>query len=403
MFKRIGPYHRARLNAAAREMDLLAIECSSVDRVYRWKPVEGGDFRRVTLFRDDDVATKSPDAIMKKLRSVLEAEVPEVIAIPGWSSPSALAGLLLSREYRIPAVMMSDSTAKDAPRRFFPELVKRRLLRLCGAALVAGTPHGAYLADLGFPADRTFYGYDVVDNEHFVRGSAIAHEDEGRFRKQYSLPDRYFLASARFIPKKNLPSLLLAYRQFRRAWDGEEIHLVILGDGELRGELLGHIEKLNLSTSVRLPGFGQYEDLPIYYGLATAFIHSSTVEQWGLVVNEAMAAGLPVLVSDRCGCAEDLVLDGANGYRFPPDDPAALASSMLRVVGDERTRLEMGNRSREIVAQWGLERFSSGLREAARVAISGPKPTALPWPDRVFLQSLMRKRIPMTPATTVRR
>ena len=99
----------------------------------------------------------------------------------------------------------------------------------------------------------------------------------------------------------------------------------------------------DLAGDVILAGFKQYDELPAYYGLASAFVHASTTEQWGLVVNEAMASGLPVLVSDRCGCAPDLVEDGVNGFTFDPYDVEALAGLMQRVAAmtDER-RQAMG-------------------------------------------------------------
>src|SRR5207244_4064698 len=102
---------------------------------------------------------------------------------------------------------------------------------------------------------------------------------------------------------KNLPRLLEAFAGYRRLAGDAAWELVLLGDGPLRPELVALLKDLELDGHVLLPGFKQYDELPAYYGLAGAFIHASTTEQWGLVVNEAMASGLPVLVSDRCGCA----------------------------------------------------------------------------------------------------
>src|SRR5208337_5127598 len=83
--------------------------------------------------------------------------------------------------------------------------------------------------------------------------------------------------------------------------------------------------------AAHLPGFKQYEELPAYYGLAGAFVHASTAEQWGLVANEAMASGLPVLVSNRCGCATELVEEGRNGFAFDPENVEQLAGFMRRL------------------------------------------------------------------------
>ena len=144
-------------------------------------------------------------------------------------------------------------------------------------------------------------------------------------RQRLGLPERYFLASARFIEKKNLSGLLHAYAAYRRATPDDPWSLVVLGDGELRPELERLRGELGLDDVVSFPGYRSYQELPAYYGLASCFVHASTTEQWGLVVNEAMAAGLPVLVSNRCGCAanlvqEDGVQEGGNGFTSRSDE-----------------------------------------------------------------------------------
>ena len=132
--------------------------------------------------------------------------------------------------------------------------------------------------------------------------------------------------------------MLEAYALYRARTADDHWRLVITGDGKLRPSLMRRIDELGMAGDVLLPGFKQYDELPIYYGLASAFVHASTTEQWGLVVNEAMAAGLPVLVSNRCGCAPDLVQDGVNGFTFDPYDVDRLAELMLKVSSGECDR-----------------------------------------------------------------
>jgi glycosyltransferase involved in cell wall biosynthesis len=142
---------------------------------------------------------------------------------------------------------------------------------------------------------------------------------------------------------------------------------------------------------VLLPGFKQYPDLPAYYGLASAFIHASTTEQWGLVVNEAMASGLPVLVSNRCGCAQDLVREGVNGFTFDPYNVEEMANVMLRLTETPKHRLtEMGDASRQLISAWGPERFARGLHDAAETALKNPPPIATVY-DRLLLMALIYK------------
>ena len=107
-----------------------------------------------------------------------------------------------------------------------------------------------------------------------------------------------------------------------------------------------------------------------------AFIHASTTEQWGLVVNEAMAAGLPVLVSERCGCAPDLVAPGFNGFLFDPEDVNSITDAMIEIADGSHDPRAMGRNSQEIVARWSLARFAEGLNGAVEAALRAPVPSA---------------------------
>jgi glycosyltransferase involved in cell wall biosynthesis len=144
---------------------------------------------------------------------------------------------------------------------------------------------------------------------------------------------------------------------------------VLLGDGPLRETLNAQLSTLNLHPYVHLPGFKRYDELPVYYALANAFVHASTTEQWGLVVNEAVASGLPVIVSDRCGCVPELV--NGNGFTFDPLDEHQLASLLLQMAllpEDERKRL--AEASCKIAENFTPVRFADGLERAATKAVN---------------------------------
>jgi 1,2-diacylglycerol 3-alpha-glucosyltransferase len=274
---------------------------------------------------------------------------------------------------------MSESAREDEHRTWWKEFIKRQIVDLYSAAHVGGRRHIEYLVELGMPRDRIFTGYDVVDNAYFerrafeIRNSNPPQADE--IREKHGLPENYFLASARFIEKKNLPRLIRAYAEYREKpeltgsapWD-----LVLLGDGPLRETLNSQLSTLNLHANVHLPGFKAYNELPVYYAFAKAFVHASTTEQWGLVVNEAVASGLPVIVSDRCGCVPELVQ--GNGFTFDPFDEHELAERLLRLASltdDERKRL--GDVGCKIAANFGSDRFGEGLEQAAQLVITRPR------------------------------
>jgi len=483
LFRRLGPYHHARLNAAGKMMEIFGVEACGMDDTYAWEKVEGAtSFTRMTL-TDRHVEDRSwRRELRRQMWQALGRIKPRAVVVPGWSYTDALSALSWCLQTNTPVVIMSESTEWDEPRLPWKEWMKRRLVRLCSAALAGGTPHRDYLVRLGMPAERVFLGYDAVENEHFACGAKEVRGQRsevrvkpqsgnaassgpvvsgpvvrGQFsalRARYGLPEKYFLASARFVEKKNLPRLLEAYALYRQKaestkqkGEGTEAEkqkaenknkfqlsefqlsafkndlcpptsvpwsLVLLGDGPLRSTLNSQLSTLNLQHSVLLPGFKQYDELPVYYALASAFVHASTTEQWGLVVNEAMASGLPVLVSNRCGCAQDLVKDGVNGFTFDPVNVEQLAALMLRLTettehGSPTTRAgttdhglrttqpktevnleDMGKASREIISNWGPERFASGLKSAVKKALEvGPKRAGIT--DRLLLRVLLAR------------
>ena len=265
-------------------------------------------------------------------------------------------------------------------RRGVKEWCKRQVVPLYSAALVAGTPQTAYVVRLGMPRESCFTGYNVVDNDSFAR-SAHEARARGAAGKPSFLPDNYFLVVARFIDEKNFPGLIEAYATYRRMACGTGAepapwHLVLVGDGPLRPVIEGLVRQHSLGGSVHLSGFKQYNDLPIFYAFAGALILPSVSETWGLVVNEAMASGLPVLVSSHCGCARDLVAEGRNGFTFNPRNPRELADRMLRFSSGQEDLAAMGRASREIIGHWPLEAFSRGLAQAVEKACGLPQKKA---------------------------
>jgi glycosyltransferase involved in cell wall biosynthesis len=388
LFERLGPYHFARLKAANELCQLHAIEFFSVDDTYAWDVVsEKAGFSRTTLFTDSGVEKKSTFKILEALKNAFAFIEPEVVAIPGWSGRPAFSALALCRKMRIPAIAMSASTEQDQVRHWWKELIKKRVTGSFSAALVGGRPQADYMYKLGMPSGRIFHGYDVVDNDYFSKGALRARENSALLRGRYNLPENYFLGSHRFIDKKNIDRLIRAYAGYRAHAGSGAWKLVLLGDGELRLRIEGLIAKLGIDEDVILPGFKQYADLPVYYGLAKAYVQASTTEQWGLVVNEAMASGLPVLVSSRCGCATDLVREGLNGFTFNPYEVNQITGRLIKISSSDVDLTAMGRASRDIISEWTPETFAENLILAAKAALSAPqKRFALS--DKFILQAL---------------
>jgi glycosyltransferase involved in cell wall biosynthesis len=259
---------------------------------------------------------------------------------------------------------MSESKSDDRPRARWKEWGKRVVLKRFHAALVGGRAHAAYLCELGFPAGHIHLGYDAVDNEHFHSGAAAARDQAETLREALRLPQQYFLASTRLLRRKNVDGLLRAYALYRRRSAAPPWGLVVLGRGEEEARLRS-IERELRVEGVTWPGFVQYPQLPAYYGLASAFVHPAKREAWGLVVNEAAASGLPLIVSKAAGAAGELVQEGRNGLSFDPQDDHQLADALVRIASaTPHRRAEMGRISHATIRDWGPERFASGLLAA---------------------------------------
>jgi glycosyltransferase involved in cell wall biosynthesis len=332
-------------------------------------------YHKVSLFPEATAHCPGNAKLKQAFWAALEQARPDVVAVNGWNNFGSLIAANCCVRHRIPMVVMSESSSQDEPRTWWKEAIKQRIAGLYSAALVGGQRHVEYLAELGMPRERIFTGYDVVDNDYFGRRTAEIRNSKFEIRNKRGLPENYFLASARFIEKKNLSTLIEAYAEYRRRsevaakvpWD-----LVVLGDGPLRETLNSQLSTLNLNEQVHLPGFKPYDELPVYYALANAFVHASTTEQWGLVVNEAIASGLPVIVSNRCGCAPELV--NGNGFTFDPSNEDELATRLLEMASlSDQERKHLGDDSYRIAANFAPERFGEGLERAVSVAMGVPQ------------------------------
>jgi glycosyltransferase involved in cell wall biosynthesis len=362
IFANYGPYHIARLGAAshlsqAYSQSVIGIELARQEKEYPWHTtVNALPFKLYSVTTEQPLEEISSPTLCIQLWQLLNQLAPDAVAIAGYSRPPMLTALLWCRQRGKPAILMSDSTEYDFTRNPLKEIVKRSIVKRFDAALVGGKPHTRYLIKLGMVPEAIFPGYDVVGNDVF-------HPD-----KTHSLAPPlntpYFLSINRFIPKKNLSFLISAYAQYREIAGNSTWDLVLCGDGELRSDIERQIQELNLQIRTHLPGFLQQNDLLPYFAHARCFIHASIQEQWGLVVNEAMAAGLPVLVSDRCGCFEDLVIDGVNGFGFDPENQEQLTNLMLKMSSGEVDLDAMGQAALDHIQKYSPDYFAQGLKQA---------------------------------------
>jgi len=399
-WRSLGPYHVARAEATAalfeqRGAKTVAMELCDGDEMHQWRV----DRSRSRV----EIRTVAPGVRLfnhlpswgKEVVRQLDELRPCCVAVAGYSRPEERAAIRWANRNGAVAVLMSETKWDDRPRRWWRRAYAARVMRRVDACLVSGGASGEYFVSLGMPREMIFRQYGAVDNDYFARtvaeirrgepelcraGAEISPDENGRSRGGRPC----FMACGRLVEvRKNLVRLLLAYQSYRDKLGQEPWDLVICGDGPDRGLLEGVVAERRIE-GVEFAGFCQVDALARHYARASCFIHPAMNEAWGLVVNEAMAAGLPVLVSRRCGCAYDLVHEGRNGWTFNPYDIEELAELMLRMSSMSPDKLAaQGSASQQIVARFGPERFAEGLAQAIDAVERLRKPGGNRWESQL--------------------
>src|SRR5881628_694838 len=187
VFHHIGPYHHARLNAAADRLSVTGFEWSAkADDA--WGGAESpARYHKISLFAEAIDHRPGKTKLRRAFLSALEQANPDVVAVNGWNNFGSLVAADCCVRRGIPMVVMSESAQQDEPRTWWKEMIKRRVVGVYSAALVGGQRHVEYLVELGMPRDRIFTGYDVVDNAYFRRSAEEVRSHKPDVRKQYGL------------------------------------------------------------------------------------------------------------------------------------------------------------------------------------------------------------------------
>lgn len=295
--------------------------------------------------------------------SALSAADPDVILCGGYSYIASWQALVWARIHSVPLFLWSESNLQDV-RSGQPlvEFLKKEFLTRCSGFVVPGKSAREYLISQKIKDSLIFTAPNAVDNDLFAGAAAGSRQNAARLRKELNLPDRYFLFVGRFVPEKGAFDLLSAYAKLD-AQVRSEVGLVFVGDGVSRRQMEEQASSIS-PGAIRLAGFAQREQLAAYYGLAEALILPTYTDPWGLVVNEAMACGLPVIVSRVAGCAADLVRDNWNGWLISPRDIQSFAAVLDRLATQPDLRATMGANSTEHIAQYSAEAWSAGIARA---------------------------------------
>ncbi len=307
--------------------------------------------------------------IGRRLRDILVKEAPDVIFTPGYIGIPTWVCLEWAARNSCVSVLMFETLEHDRPRGWVKEALKKLLLTRYRAAITGGRQGAIYLEKLGMKRSQIVTGYDAVDNDVFASMAALARSNSTVVLDRLGLPPRFFLAVGRMIPKKGFLSLLQAYALYKKNSHETALPLCIIGDGPDMPTIKKNVQGLGISESVVLPGYKKTKEIAEYMALASVFIMPSvSEEQWGLVINEAMAAGIPVFASSICGATPELVVEGVTGFSFPPGDVLRLAELMAWGGENPNALRLMGAEAQRHVERYSLKVFADSFFHAARLA-----------------------------------
>jgi glycosyltransferase involved in cell wall biosynthesis len=249
------------------------------------------------------------------------------------------------------------ATPRSAIKRLGKRLLYPWLLKQFDTVLYVGKRSRAYYEHYDYPAERLFFSPHCVDNAFFADRATPAVGNELRKRIGIAVSDRVLLFAGKLVPFKRPLDLVNAAAELCQR--DRPVHILVAGAGELEGDLT----RRSVERGVPLYhlGFQNQSEMPAAYAAADVLVlPSDGRETWGLVVNEALACGRPVMVSDACGCAPDLVADGRAGAVFPMGDVCTLANGLEQLLERPPGRDDIAAKAHD----YSLERAMDGLCEA---------------------------------------
>ena len=291
----------------------------------------------------------------------------DALWVHGYASVNAWQGILAANALGIPVLLRAESWLRDRQRTGLKLAIKNAFFKFLATKIAATLPIGTVNAQywhhyFGDKVPQFLMPY-AVDNQYFARKAAEAAPKQAALRASLNLePSRpVILFASKLQERKHAIHLVQAYAELLKT--NPSPYLVIVGDGEERANLEAFARDHKL-TGVRFAGFQNQSALPAFFELSDVFVLPSRHEPWGLIVNEAMAAGCPCIVSDEVGCHADLITNGIEGIVYPTGNIPALTAALTSIFATPTTASEMGRNAAHRMQTWSFEQDIAGLRAA---------------------------------------
>jgi glycosyltransferase involved in cell wall biosynthesis len=395
-----APWFR-RIHAGAPEVALTVVHATQptpeqqgvgFDHAFEWDVPLTEGYRSIVVRR-----AHAPDRIdsgsftgldVPQIGSAIAETSPDVVLITGWYSVTLVRALFACRRLGVPTLYRGDSHLLSGPsgwKRSLRAAKTHVLLRQFDGFLSPGVRVREYLRWYGVPEHRIFQVPHAVDNEAFAAAAAPYQQPDARAaaRRRWGIdPGGFVVLFVGKLVRSKRPVNVV--RAVARLAPGAS--LMVVGSGPLEGDV--RAEAARLGVSLTMVGFLNQSQLGEPYGLADCLaLPSDFAETWGLVVNEALATGLPCVVSHAVGCAPDLIRDGETGYMYPLDDIEALAMMLAKVRLRKTEGHDWGPACRALVTAYSYDAMTAGVVRATRAVMThspGPEPVWRAAPRRII-------------------
>jgi L-malate glycosyltransferase len=357
VWENFGPTHADRCEAVATRFahrrGVIGVELAGRSLFYEWQSEWRPDFEKITLFPG---ATIDQIGVLKRVwRTVHACLSASDIFFCHYEHLATFLSACILRLLGRRLYVMSDSKFDDKPRFFLREWGKWLLHLPYRGGIAAGARSADYMRFLGVPAQNIRERYNNVSVSRIRRLAKAPPAPSGA-----SFAERHFTIVARLVPKKNLATAIAALAHYRRTATNPR-ELVIVGSGPLEAELREKIVQAGVESSVRLTGLLQTESVCEILSHSLALIMPSVEEQFGIAALEAIAMGVPVIVSDNCGVRDGYVRAGINGFVIEPNNVEGLAALMALLAEDEARWRTMATACAEFAEQGDVLGFSESV------------------------------------------
>lgn len=368
----IAPYRVPLFNYISKEknIDLEVLFCKTKTKDRLWDIPLGMRFKYKVL-KGFTIQLKRKDLYKKRTVHInpgvffhLLKRNPDVIISIEYSIPT-LQAFIFSKIFKKRFISWSEGTSfTERNITFFQKILRKLIIPNCDGYIAVSHDAKEYILSFGVNRNRVFVSIQTLDIKNFRGRCEKARENKNTLRDSMGWKEKIILYSGSLIERKGIIHLLKAFKLL--AEKNKDIRLLIVGDGKKYETYKKYCQFKDIEEKVYFSGFIQQEELPFYYASADVYIFPSLEDTFAVTVNEAMAAGLPILCSKFAGCTNDLIENGVNGYVIDPTDYNSIVKYLEKTLSDPKLRENMGKASSNIIDKFDIEEAAQGFLKAIK-------------------------------------